>query len=126
MGLVGTPRDVDATWVRAGGGEEKAEVVILPREAMNFCMRPFGARMVAEAVGLARLVVERLLVRPLDGEGVKLGTGEEGLRGEGLRFVTGVLKPAGLLEVEGRRRGLSLTSVKSDIRVTWEEEERGT
>lgn len=117
------PRDVDVVWVR--GGDANAEPVILPREAINFCMSPLGARGLVrdEVPVLARLLVDRLLESPLvnAGEGVKLGIGEDGLRGDRLRFGVdeGVLK---LLSREGagRVRGLSfwLWSVKSDMRVT--------
>lgn len=104
------PRDVEMLWVSAGGGEAKAEPVIFPREAINFCMSPLGARGLARDVELARLLVDRLLERPRDkpGEGVKVGTGEDGLRGDGLRFGVeeGVLKLLGR-GGGGRVRGLS-------------------
>ena len=115
-----------------GGGEANAEVAIFPLEAINFCMRPFGALMPFVAVGLAKLVVDKLLVIPLDGGGARLkeGTGEEGLRGDGLLLKAGEGLLILLLLGEGeevldgdegvRFQALSiwLMSEKSDMRVT--------
>lgn len=92
---------------------------------MNFCMSPLGGRVV-EVVD--RLLVDKLRERPLRlraGDGVKLGTGDEGLLGDRQRL--GV--EAGVMLVLGRgtlatlgawERGLSsgLMSLKSDKRVT--------
>ena len=123
MGRVGIPREV--VWVRVAGGETNAEPVILPRDAMNFCMSPFGGRVVEVE---DRLLVDKLRDRPLRlraGEGVKLGTGDAGLLGEGERFGVedGVVLVLGR-GVMGRawERGLSswVISLKSDRRVTYE------
>lgn len=112
-----------------GGGEENAEAVILPLEAMNFCMRPLGARIAFVAVGLDKFVVDKLLVIPLEGGGAraKEGTGEAGLRGEGLLLGAseGELRlwilGEGEEEVEELRfqeLSIWLMSLKSDMRVT--------
>lgn len=126
---------------KVGGGEAKADPVILPLDAMNFCMRPLGARgllpLLLEEVD-SRLLVERLRDRPAPptppllklpplkdtGDGVKLGTGEEEKRGEGLRF--GVEDGDGVLTLLGRldparttTLSMGFRSVKSDIRVTY-------
>jgi hypothetical protein len=44
-------------------GEVKADGVILPRDAMNFSIRPLGRRPAAPEFCDARFVVERLFVR---------------------------------------------------------------
>lgn len=119
-----------------GGGEENAEAVILPLEAMNFCMRPLGARIAFVAVGLDKFVVDKLLVIPLEGGGAraKEGTGEAGLRGEGLLLGAseGELRlwilGEGEEEVEELRfqeLSIWLMSLKSDMRVTYQKKMGG-
>lgn len=80
IGRVGMPFAVEGAFtlvsVPVGDGGAKADLVIFPLEAINFCIRPFWGARIAPGYPADRLVVEKLLMRRVEdvaGEVVKEG-----------------------------------------------------